>query len=89
MYILKTNLQITQAQDRIPPALIIELTKDFIETGRDDELTFEVNHIGLKELQAYKPSMTGYEEGSYGGQVSVDIGKNIYKTLNKKYLMRH
>ena len=78
-YILKTNTKITQAQEKILQAVIIELTKDFAETGGDDELTFEVNHIGLKELQAYKPTMAGYEEGRYGGQASVGIGKNIYK----------
>ena len=68
---------------------MIQLTNDFTDTGRDDELTVEVNHIGPMEMQAHKPTMAGYEEGSYGGQANAGIEKNIYKTLNKNYLMRH
>ena len=66
---------------------MIQLTNGFTELGRRDGLTFEVNHIGPMEMQAHKPTMAGYEEGSYGGQASVGIEKNIYKTLNKNYLM--
>ena len=51
----------------MPLNLIIKSSKDFTVTGGVDEPIIEVSYIRLREIWAYKTTISGNEEGSYGG----------------------